>query len=278
MPDTFSRKSFMIITGAVAATAVPPAAAEACERDDHEKPSTVAATTTHKPSPAPVKPLGTQPEAYVFFTAPEALFIEAAVERLIPADSHGPGAKEARVPYFIDQQLAGAYGLAAKMYMSGPWGEALPTQGYQYRATPQEVYRVSIAATNAYTQQQYKKDFADLDVAHQDQVLHALDGGSVTFDQIPATVFFNMLLADTVEGFFADPMYGGNYNKTGWRQIGFPGVAAAYLGTIEQHNKPYKVEPMSVADEMQGTLAMHGDEPVEHLPVVVAARRQAKGA
>jgi gluconate 2-dehydrogenase gamma chain len=41
---------------------------------------------------------------------PKAAFIEAAVARLIPSDSTGPGAVEAAVPRFIDRQLAGPYG------------------------------------------------------------------------------------------------------------------------------------------------------------------------
>ena len=34
-----------------------------------------------------------------------------------------------------------------------------------------------------------------------------------------------MLLQNTVEGFLADPMYGGNRDFVGWKLIGFPGPA-----------------------------------------------------
>src|SRR3984893_14060057 len=57
-----------------------------------------------------------QPQVYGWLTQPEQAFIEAAVARLIPADELGPGAKEAGVSYFIDQQLAGAYGTMARNY------------------------------------------------------------------------------------------------------------------------------------------------------------------
>lgn len=61
-------------------------------------------------------------DAYTFFTAEEAAFVDAATDRLIPADELGPGAREAGVTVFIDRQLSGAYGSAAKWYMQGPWG------------------------------------------------------------------------------------------------------------------------------------------------------------
>ena len=39
---------------------------------------------------------------YIFFQPTEVAFIEAAVARLIPNDSVGPGAVEAGVPFFLD--------------------------------------------------------------------------------------------------------------------------------------------------------------------------------
>jgi len=35
-------------------------------------------------------------------------------------------------------------------------------------------------------------------------------------------------LQHTVEGFFSDPIYGGNKNKIAWKMIGFPGAYADY--------------------------------------------------
>src|ERR1700694_1434416 len=89
------------------------------------------------------------PKAYGWLTQPEQACIEAAVARLIPADELGPGAKEAGVSYFIDQQLAGAYGTMARNYRQGLWPEGTPQQGYQSRLTPQELYRAAIPAVDA---------------------------------------------------------------------------------------------------------------------------------
>jgi hypothetical protein len=61
--------------------------------------------------------------------------------------------------------------------------------------------------------------------------------------------FFEALLQITMEGFFADPIYGGNRNKASWRMIGFPGLPAVYSKLIEEYrNKRYAPEPQSIAD------------------------------
>jgi len=261
-----SRKSFVLIGASAAAAAAAPNAADAAPLEVAAAPAKSGAKAP--PHHSPIHALGERPEAYLFFTEPEAVFIEAAVERLIPTDRHGAGGKEAGCAYYIDQQLAGSYGRGQTMYTHGPWGTALPTQGYQLRYTPAEVYRLGIAATNAYTNKTYKKVFNALDGAHQDAVLSALEKGTIGFSDPPAQVFFGMLLEDTVQGFFADPMYGGNRDKIGWKTIGFPGVGAVYVGLVEQHNKPYVVEPQGIA--------FHGETPVQHVQTRVAARSLAK--
>jgi gluconate 2-dehydrogenase gamma chain len=238
MPDYVSRKDFVALVGTVVAAETLPSA------------SVADAATTARPAPAPA--LGNEPEAYTFLTQPESAFVEAAVERLIPTDELGPGGREAGVAFYIDQQLSGQFGYAAKMYRQGPWvADASPDFGYQLPLTPQDVYRLGIAATNAYCQTTYGKTFDRLDGAHQDDVLTLLDQAKLSFESVPAKAFFEMLYGNAVEGFFADPLYGGNRDKVGWKLIGFPGAAAVYLPYIERHNVPYKVTPQSIADLQQ---------------------------
>ena len=67
-----------------------------------------------------------------------------------------------------------------------------------------------------------------------------------------STLFFSLLWQNTQEGFFADPVHGGNRDKVGWKLVGFPGVAAVYSGHIEKHGVPYRPEPVSIADLKQG--------------------------
>src|SRR5699024_3471036 len=59
--------------------------------------------------------------------------ISAATERIFPEEEMGPGAIELGVPYYIDRQLAGAWGVNANEYMSGPFFEGEVNQGYQTR-------------------------------------------------------------------------------------------------------------------------------------------------
>ena len=185
---------------------------------------------------------------YMYLSQTEVAFLDAAVSHLIPNDELGPGAKEAGVTYFIDQQLFGGYGSMARKYTQGPWPEGTPQQGYQSPLTPAAVYRAGIRDTNSHCRKAYGRAFDALSRAQQDEVLKGLEAGKIELEQVRAPFFFNMLLANTIEGFFADPVYGGNRDKAGWKLVGFPGVAAAYTSYIEKHNVPYRARPVSIAD------------------------------
>lgn len=207
-------------------------------------------------APNDLRGLGSGPQAYTFFTGVEARFIEAAVERLLPRDASGPGALEAGVSYYIDQQLYGTFGEAGRWYMQGPWAVGTPMQGYQLPFTPAEVYRAGISAAEIHAQARYKKAFADLSGTQQDTVLRDLEAGRISDPNVPAEVtqqFFAFLLQNTVEGFLADPAYGGNRNKTGWQQLGFPGVYLEMYGDlISKTSKTLpKVMFLSLADTQQ---------------------------
>jgi gluconate 2-dehydrogenase gamma chain len=185
--------------------------------------------------------------AYMFFTEPEVAFVDAAVARLIPADELGPGAKEAGVAFFIDRQLFGGWGTMARMYRQGPHPEGTPQQGYQSPLTPQEVYRAAIRDVNGWCAKTHGKAFAQLAPSQQDEVLRGLDTGKIELETVTSRFFFNMLLTSTVEGFFSDPIYGGNRGKVGWKLVGFPGVAAVYTPHIGR-STPYQAEPVSIQD------------------------------
>jgi gluconate 2-dehydrogenase gamma chain len=190
---------------------------------------------------------GAQVPAYMFFTGPEVAFVQAAVARLIPADELGPGAKEAGVALFIDRQLFGGWGTMARMYRQGPHPEGTPQQGYQSPLTPQEVYRAAIRDVDAHCAKEFGKAFEQLTVAQQDEVLRGLDTGKIELGTVRAQFFFNMLLNSTIEGFFSDPIYGGNRDKVGWKLVGFPGVAAVYTPHIGR-TTAYEAQPISIQD------------------------------
>jgi len=220
------------------------------------------AAAQSKPAPAPhadhdkqhaqhMRAAATAARPYMFLSQTEVAFLDAAVSHLIPKDELGPGAKEAGVTYFIDQQLFGGYGTMAKKYTQGPWPEGTPQQGYQSPLTPAEVYRAGIRDTNEYCRKTHGKTFDALSRAQQDEVLKGLDAGKIELEQVRSQFFFNMLLNNTIQGFFADPVYGGNRDKAGWKLVGFPGVAAVYTTFIEKHGVPYRAQPVSIADITQ---------------------------
>ena len=73
---------------------------------------------------------------------------------------------------------------------------------------------------------------------------------------MPSNVFFESLLELTIEGFFADPIYGGNKDMVGWKLVGFPGAYANFYEFVDQHGIAFKRPPMSIAQNASG--AIHG--------------------
>jgi gluconate 2-dehydrogenase gamma chain len=184
---------------------------------------------------------------YQYLSAEEVAFLDAAVARLIPADDVGPGAKEAGVTFFIDRQLAGPYGAAASWYMQGPWPEGEATQGFQSRMTPAQSYRAAIKAIDDHCRQSFAgHTFNALSTEQQDQVLTGLEKGDIKLSGVDAKPFFEMLLQNTVEGFFSDPIYGGNRDMAGWKQIGFPGARYDYRPYVDKHNQKLSFEPVGI--------------------------------
>ncbi|HVV93136.1 MAG TPA: gluconate 2-dehydrogenase subunit 3 family protein [Hyphomicrobiales bacterium] len=186
-------------------------------------------------------------DAYQFFTADEAAFVEAFVARIIPKDDLGPGALEAGAAIFIDRQLAGAFGAAERWYMQGPWEKGSDSQGYQSRYTPAALYRAAIKDIDEYCRKTHGGNvFARLTPAQQDEVIGGLEKGTVKLDHAEAKTFFTVAQQNTVEGFFSDPIYGGNRDMVGWKLIGFPGARYDYRPWVGQHNKPFPLPPVGL--------------------------------
>ena len=185
--------------------------------------------------------------APTFFTASEWAFINAAVDRLIPSEGDGPGGVESGVPEFIDRQLELPYGHGAYFYMRGPFQPNAPAElGYQLRHTPRELYRLGIVAIDDACKQQSDKTFAELDLPHQEAFLTLLETGKSGIAGPLPSAFFAQLLENTKEGYFADPLYGGNRDMAAWRMIGFPGARADFTDWINRAGQPYPFGPVSV--------------------------------
>lgn len=186
-----------------------------------------------------------------FFTEHEWDTVEAATARIMPTD-HDPGAKEARVVVFIDRYVSGIdYIFAAAdgsgfLKLAGKHADAW--RGRQFKM--QDLYRQGVKTLDELSQNLFAKDFVELADEQQDDVLVALSGApkpqKVTLGtKEPVTTFlqgsfdenlpfFDTLCLHTRQGFYADPVYGGNKDQMGWKVIGFPG-------------------PKSLKDTMDGT-------------------------
>lgn len=142
-------------------------------------------------------------EAFETLTARESDLLERIVERLIPSDEHGPGAKEARVAHYIDRALGGGLAESRAAYASG------------------------LESLDRYARSSRGKPFLELSGSDQDSVLIDCETGGATGFTGSSAQFFGMLLSHTRQGMFGDPYYGGNANFVGWDLIGYPGVRTA---------------------------------------------------
>jgi gluconate 2-dehydrogenase gamma chain len=136
-----------------------------------------------------------------FFNADEATTVAGFAERIFPGAPGIPGARDADVLNYIDLALAGAY------------------------SDLQEFYRHGLNQLDAHCRAAYGRPFAHLEPKQQDEVVAALEAGHVAeFTWPTASAFFITLRTHTIEGMFADPIYGGNKDFAGWKLIGFPGA------------------------------------------------------
>lgn len=240
-----SRRSFVKFAGLIStgiASAVGAPAASQILKNEDQKSSAIAQREQLSLSPLPA-----EYREYMFFTPEEAKFMEAAVDRLIPSDEVGAGALELGAVFFIDRQLNSIYGLGNNMYLEGPFAQGEPTQGYQLPLRPREIYRLGIADVDRYCRENYRgKSFAELSEGDRDRVLTGLEAGEIILAQVPAPVFFPQLLQNTMEGYFCDPIHGGNRDMASWKMLGFPGARSDFrddLGKAE----PAIYKPISLA-------------------------------
>ena len=135
------------------------------------------------------------------------------------------------------------------MGSDSPFRKGTPSQGFQLEYTPAELFRRSISAIDAQFAAQGKA-FDQLRPVEQDRYLASMEEGGIDLDGVPCNVFFELLLKHTLEGFFSDPIYGGNKNKVGWRMLGFPGAYSDYYDLIDKHGTAFHREPLGIGEGM----------------------------
>ena len=148
----------------------------------------------------------------------------------MPGAPGKPGARDAGVLNYIDLALAGAY------------------------ADLQDFYRRGLAQLDAYCRKTYNEPFVRLSATRQDEVITALDEGKAGgFTWPTAQEFFNTIRTHTMEGMFADPIYGGNKDFAGWRLVGFPGAQAIFTPADMQSKQAFTRAPiLSLQAQAQG--------------------------
>lgn len=195
-----------------------------------------------QPQTPAVAATGAQPrrqEALEHLTAGEADLLDAVLDRLIPSDEQGPGARDARVIHYIDRALGGALASTRASYSAG------------------------LAALDRYAQSSRGNGFLALSNRDKDSVLIDVETGAATGFANSSAQFFAMVLAHTRQGMFGDPYYGGNANFVGWDLLGYPGIRTmvtsadqkAYEnGTLKpNHRSAYDYETFNKATAHAGS-------------------------
>lgn len=209
-PSNIGRREMLKRVGAASAAAAVPAA-------DLTKPAH--AQHASRSSAAPPR------EALETLTALEADTLEAVCARIVPTDSNGPGAAEARAAHYIDRALSGPLASSKAAYVTG------------------------LAALNAYAQSKKGMPFTKLGATDQDGVLTDFEKNLVKPFHANGTAFFNMVRDHTMQGMFSDPYYGGNANFVGWDLLGYPGIRMAASADDQSMSKPPTTLRHSAYDE-----------------------------
>jgi gluconate 2-dehydrogenase gamma chain len=225
-----SRRAFLVGAavgaGAVAGTSMVSDALAQQHRQPHPAP-----VQAKKPAPEP-KTTGATPAAVhphdggeghgAFLNDENAATVAAFAERLMPGAPGKPGARDAGVLNYIDLALAGAY------------------------SDQQDFYRRGLAALDAYCRKTFMKPFVELSPTQQDEVITALEQGKAgEFTWPTAQAFFNAIRTHTMEGMFADPIYGGNKDFAGWKLVGFPGAQPYFTEADMQSKQAFTRAPIT---------------------------------
>lgn len=188
--------------------------------------------------------------ALMFFTPNQYQVTQAAAERIFPENENGPGAKELNAAVYIDHQLAGPWGSNVKDYRLGAFYKAEESQGPQTKILRKDLFLAGLDSLDKYSNKQYDANFKELEAAQQDEVLTAFSEGKVElYGKVSSAQFFSLLRTLTIEGVYADPMYGGNNEMIGWSMRKYPGSRMQYVTEI-QDEKFIELEPQSLNSHM----------------------------
>jgi gluconate 2-dehydrogenase gamma chain len=193
----------------------------------------------------------------MYFDPHQRATVEAAMARIIPTDDT-PGAREAGTVDFLDRYLSGLDHIYAKPDGSGfETLEGRRADAWQQRLDiVRDKYRHGIDELDRRSRDDFGAAFADLTEPQQDEILTGMETGGPELETAETVAawspvetplqqtsveidldFFPLLALHTRQGFYADPIYGGNRDRIGWEVIGFPGPTSL----AEVHTGRYSV-------------------------------------
>lgn len=136
-------------------------------------------------------------QQYRCFSVDEGECLGAICEQFIPADDY-PGAKEAGVVNFIDKLL------------------------YQRFPELRPDYKKGIQTLEKYSTETFRKPFANLSWEQQYSVLQQMERNELPemfWKEIPQRRFFDMVLRNTMQGYYGPPRHGGNKDYASYRMM-----------------------------------------------------------
>lgn len=162
-------------------------------------------------------------DGYAYFTSSDARTMAAIANRLWP-QTDTPGAEELGAVIFVDRALLRDEDL-------------------------QVDFHDGLEMLNAAAQQQHGRSFANLSAEQQDQLLTSMQEGELAGDETgQGPYLFDLMHKLTMEGLFADPVYGGNRDFGGWRQVGYPGPFYIISEEQQQSFEPLDMPLQSITD------------------------------
>ncbi|MCP9495057.1 MAG: GMC oxidoreductase [Pyrinomonadaceae bacterium MAG19_C2-C3] len=146
-----------------------------------------------------------------FFDETAFATLRAACARLIPQPERTPVIDVAAC---IDARLAGNM-----------------SDGWRYNSMPpdRDAFRLGLRGLDESAREIFGRDFRDLDASAQDEILIEVQRGTVqssTWQRLPATRFFEELLAEVTETYYSHPLaqeeigYVGMADARGWSALG----------------------------------------------------------
>ena len=193
-------------------------------------------------------------QVFNYLTQPEVRFLDAAVARLIPADDLGPGGEGSGRHVLHRPPAHQRLGLARPQLPPGAVAGGHAAAGLPVAADAAEIYRAAIRETNVHCLEAVREGLrvpraaaagrgAERPGGRQDRARHRCRPSSSS----------GCCCGTRWKASSPIPSTAATATRSGWKLIGFPGVPASnYNDLIDEHNVPYRVEPVSILDIQQG--------------------------